>query len=129
MDKNREPLPVPIAGSGERDQLARWQASGRELGFVYLRQGGGLVQTGRGRLVEVDEGRLRIAAGAGSLLVVHLGAVLTQGPQWFFEAHLTGAYQVDGVALALANNDWLFLSEEVLPDHVAQSTLGRLTDG
>lgn len=117
---------APGASTDAGSQLEQWQASGRELGFVYLRQGGGLIHTGRGRLAELGESTLRLSAGGCSLLVVHLGAVVTQGPQWFFEAHLTGAYQVDGLALALANHDWLFLSEEILPDNLAQSALDRL---
>lgn len=127
MEMDREPPLVPGASSYAGSKLAEWQVSGRELGFVYLRQGGGLVQTGRGCLAAVDEGTLQLAAGACSLLVVHLGAVLMQGPQWFFEAHLNGAYQVEGVSFALTNNDWLFLSEDILPDNIAQSALNRLS--
>ena len=35
------------------------------------------------------------------------------------EKPMLGRYQVDGVAVRLANHDWLFLSAETMPPHAA----------
>ncbi|MCC2972107.1 hypothetical protein [Massilia sp. IC2-476] len=102
-------------------QLNAWKIAGIELGFVYLRQGGGLIQTGRAQLTDLDDSTLKLASGTCTLLVMHLGASLTQEPQWFFEPNLNGAYQVEGIGIALPNHDWLFLSEAVLPERLALS--------
>lgn len=124
MDQNCDATIVPSDVSAAEARLETWWTSRRELGFVYLRQGGGLIQSGRARLASLDESTLKLAAGAGTLLVVHHGALLMQGPQWFFEPNLSGAYQVEGVSIALPNQDWLFLTEAHLPDDPAISTEG-----
>jgi len=124
MKQDREAAIVPSGASAAAERLETWRTSGQQLGFVYLRQGGELIQSGRARLTSFDESTLRLIASGGALLVVHQGALLVQGPQWFFEPSLSGAYPVEGLSIALPNDDWLFLTEVHLPEHPLISTEG-----
>jgi hypothetical protein len=99
-------------------QLRQWQQDGKELAFVYSRSLGGLMQTGRGRLARLSAEALAIEAGLCKMFVVLTGAGYEAGPQLFFTPDLLGRFNVEGVAVRLANHDWLFLSAEAVPAHL-----------
>ncbi len=110
------------AGNGEAaawEQLARWQRNRTQLGFVYSRSLGGLVQNGRGIIGSLSAASLEIVAGPCNLLVALPGAHCEAGPQVFFTPALTGAFDVHGVAISLSNHDWLFFSEFTIPSNSA----------
>ncbi|MBJ7308902.1 hypothetical protein ACFOLJ_12950 [Rugamonas sp. CCM 8940] len=99
-------------------RLQQWQRDGKELAFVYSRSLGGLTQTGRGRLARLSAEALTIEAGLCKLFVVLNGAGYEAGPQQFFTPDLLARFNVEGVAVRLANHDWLFLSAEAVPAHL-----------
>ncbi|RFP11464.1 hypothetical protein [Duganella sp. BJB475] len=103
------------------DRLLDWQRDGMQLAFVYSRSLGGLMQTGRGKLTHLGEQALTIEAAGSRLLILLAGASYETGPQLFFTPNLLGRFEVDGVAVRLANHDWLFLSAETMPPHAALS--------
>ncbi|OEZ97820.1 hypothetical protein [Duganella sp. HH101] len=92
--------------------LQDWQRHGIQLSFVYSRSLGGLMQTGQGRLAQLGEQALTIEAAGSRLLVMLAGARYEAGPQLFFTPDLLERYQVAGIAIRLANHDWLFLSAD-----------------
>lgn len=108
----------PGAGSAWR-QLLGWQRDGLELAFVYSRSLGGLMQTGRGRLARLTPESLTVEAGPCKLLVMLNGAAYEAGPQLFFTPDMSARFNVDGVAVKLANHDWLFFSAETVPANFA----------
>jgi len=111
----REATPPCSAWTRLRD----WQRDGARLAFVYSRSLGGLMQTGHGRLAQLGEQALTLETAGSRLLILLAGASYETGPQLFFTPNLLGRYQVDGVAVRLANHDWLFLSAETMPPHAA----------
>lgn len=102
-------------------RLVHWQAAAEELGFVYARSLGGLMLAGRGRIEQLSAQQLMLHAGASSIMVLLGGAQMEQGPQVFFSPDLHAAQQVDGVAVSLANHDWLFLTDKTLPQDAFQN--------
>ncbi|WP_295990433.1 hypothetical protein [Rugamonas sp.] len=100
-------------------QMLGWQRDGAALCFVYARSLGGLMQTGRGQLARLAPDALTLEAGPCKLLVMLAGAAYETGPQLFFTPDLLSRFDVDGVAVRLANHDWLFLTASALPAHLA----------
>lgn len=90
--------------------LERWHDMGIDLSFVYARSGGGLMQSGTVHISRLAPMALTLAAADCKLMVVLIDATYTSGPQLFFTADFTSRFTVDGIAIALANHDWLFLS-------------------
>ena len=97
-------------------RLRRWHATGSVLFFLYARSLGGLMQSGRGRIVTLGEMALTIDAGGSTLLVMLGGAALDDTPQIFFTPDLSSHFQVPGVGLRLGNHDWLFFSDAQVPE-------------
>ena len=111
-------LPEPAGASPQGavwQQLLRWHENGQQLAFVYSRSLGGLVQTGQGKLGQLSLDAATIEAGSSRLFIVMAGATYEAGPQLFFTPNLLSRFHVNGVAVRLANHDWLFLSDESLP--------------
>lgn len=100
-------------------RLLDWQRDGLDLAFVYSRSLGGLMQTGRGRLARLAPESLTVEAGPCKLLVMLAGAAYEAGQQLFFTPDLSARFNVDGVAVKLANHDWLFFSAETVPANFA----------
>ncbi|NYE62041.1 hypothetical protein FHW58_003248 [Duganella sp. 1224] len=122
-------LPEPAGASPQGaawQQLLRWQASGQPLAFVYTRSQGGLIHTGQGKLDQLTLDAATIEAGASRLYIVLAGASYEAGPQLFFTPNLLSRFHVNGVAVRLANHDWLFLSDESLPAIGMQDLIKRL---
>lgn len=90
--------------------LERWHQLGIDLAFVYARAGGGLMQSGTVHISRLAPMALTLAAADCKLMVVLLEATYTSGPQQFFTSDFTDRFTVDGIAIALANQDWLFLT-------------------
>lgn len=109
---------VEVATDAGRARLLEWQRAGVQLGFVYSRSLGGLVQTGQCRIASLTGEVATLETAGGKMIVVVKGAKLEAGPQIFFTPDLTGNYQVEGVALQLENHDWLFFSERAIPGDV-----------
>lgn len=106
--------------------LQKWHDRGTDLAFVYARTGGGLMQTGTARLNRLDPASLTLAASHCQLMVVLAEARYTVGPQQFFAPDFSSRFNLDGIAVALANQDWLFLTAS-LP--LPALTLGALSIG
>jgi hypothetical protein len=106
---------LPVIGNAWT-QLHDWQKDGMQLGFVYSRSLGGLVQTGQCRIARLSEDSAILETAGSRMMVVVAGARLEAGPQIFFTPNLRAHYPVEGVALHLANHDWLFFSECAVPD-------------
>lgn len=100
-------------------QMLRWQRDGAALCFVYARSLGGLMQTGRGQLARLSPEALTLDADPCKLMVMLTGAAFETGPQLFFTPDLLSRFDVDGIAVRLANHDWLFLTASALPAHIA----------
>jgi hypothetical protein len=111
-------LPEPAGASSQGaawQQLLHWHESGQPLAFVYTRSLGGLIHTGQGTLEQLSLEAATIQAGASKLYIVLANASYEAGPQLFFTPNLLSRFHVNGVAVRLANHDWLFLSDESLP--------------
>jgi hypothetical protein len=111
-------LPEPAGASPQGaawQQLLRWQEQAQRLAFVYSRSKGGLIHTGQGRLDQLTLDAATVVAGTSTLYIVLSGASYEAGPQMFFTPNLLSRFHVNGVAVRLANYDWLFLSDESLP--------------
>ena len=104
------------------NQLQQWQHARTELAFVYSRSLGGLMQTGRGRIARLAEDSLVLETAGSKLMILLGGARFEAAPQLFFTPDLMSHFGVDGVAVHLSNHDWLFFSEQLIPDgHLAQA--------
>ncbi|MYM33834.1 hypothetical protein GTP38_05705 [Duganella sp. FT94W] len=122
-------LPEPAGASPQGaawQQLLRWQENAQQLAFVYTRSQGGLIHTGQGRLDQLTLDATTIEAGNSKLYIVLAGASYEAGPQLFFTPNLLSRFHVNGVAVRLANHDWLFLSDESLPAIGMESLRPRL---
>jgi hypothetical protein len=111
-------LPEPAGASQQGaawQQLLHWHENGQRLAFVYSRSLGGLIHTGQGQLEQLTLDATTIEAGSSKLYIVLAGASYEAGPQLFFTPNLLSRFHVNGVAVRLANHDWLFLSDETLP--------------
>jgi len=111
-------LPEPAGASAQGaawQQLLHWHDNGQQLSFVYSRSLGGLIHTGQGRLDQLTLDATTIEAGSSKLYIVLAGASYEAGPQLFFTPNLLSRFHVNGVAVRLANHDWLFLSDESPP--------------
>lgn len=111
-------LPEPAGASSQGaawQQLLRWQEAAQPLAFVYTRSLGGLIHTGQGTLEQLTLDALTINAGNSKLYIVVAGASYEAGPQLFFTPNLLTRFDVNGIAVRLANHDWVFLSDESLP--------------
>lgn len=109
-----EPAGASLQGAAWQ-QLLRWHENNQPLAFVYTRSLGGLIHTGQGRLEQLTLDATTIEAGSSKLYIVLAGASYEAGPQLFFTPNLLSRFHVNGVAVRLANHDWLFLSDESLP--------------
>jgi hypothetical protein len=112
-----EPAGASLQGAAWQ-QLLHWQESQRQLAFVYSRSLGGLDQ------LALDA--MTIEAGTSKLYIVLAGATYEAGPQLFFTPNLLSRFHVNGVAVRLANHDWLFLSDESLPALGMEELVKRL---
>ncbi|HEX5341214.1 MAG TPA: hypothetical protein VFX55_01885 [Duganella sp.] len=122
-------LPEPAGASPQGaawQQLLRWQENQQSLAFVYSRTQGGLIHTGQGKLDQLTLEAATIEAGASKLYIVLAGATYEAGPQLFFTPNLLSRFHVNGVAVRLANRDWLFLSDESLPALGVEELVKRL---
>jgi len=122
-------LPEPAGASPQGaawQQLLRWQENQQQLAFVYSRSLGGLVHTGQGKLDQLTLDAVTVEAGASKLYIVLAGATYEAGPQLFFTPSLLSRFHVNGVAVRLANHDWLFLSDESLPALGVEELVKRL---
>jgi hypothetical protein len=124
-----ERLPEPAGASPQGaawQQLLRWQENSQQLAFVYSRSLGGLIHTGQGKLDQLSLDAATVEAGASKLYIVLTGATYEAGPQLFFTPNLLSRFHVNGVAVRLANHDWLFLSDESLPPLGVEELIKRL---
>ncbi|RZT08355.1 hypothetical protein SAMN05216319_3232 [Duganella sp. CF402] len=122
-------LPEPAGASPQGaawQQLLRWQEDQQPLGFVYSRSQGGLIHTGQGKLDQLTLDAATVEAGASKLYIVLAGATYEAGPQLFFTPNLLSRFHVNGVAVRLANHDWLFLSDESLSPLGVEELIKRL---
>jgi hypothetical protein len=122
-------LPEPAGASPQGaawQQLLRWHEHQQRLAFVYSRSLGGLVHTGQGKLDQLTLDAVTVEAGASKLYIVLAGATYEAGPQLFFTPNLLSRFHVNGVAVRLANHDWLFLSDESLPALGVEELVKRL---
>jgi hypothetical protein len=122
-------LPEPAGASPQGaawQQLLHWQENAQQLAFVYTRTQGGLIHTGQGKLEQLTLEAATIEAGASKLYIVLAGASYEAGPQLFFTPNLLSRFHVNGVAVRLANHDWLFLSDESLPALGMENLIKRL---
>jgi len=122
-------LPEPAGASPQGaawQQLLRWQENQQSLAFVYSRTQGGLIHTGQGKLDQLTLEAATLEAGASKLYIVLAGATYEAGPQLFFTPNLLSRFHVNGVAVRLANRDWLFLSDESLPALGVEELVKRL---
>ena len=111
------PACITAPGDGAaRQRLHGWQAAGKMLCFSYTRTLGGLVLGGRGRIATLSATALTIDALSSSLSVVLDDAPFDDTPQIFFTPDLGGHFQVHGIGISLGNHDWLFFSEEAVPN-------------
>jgi hypothetical protein len=108
------PVTPENAGAGWL-KLLQWHQQGTKVAFVYSRSLGGLMQTGHCRLARLVAEFANLESSDCKLMVALSGARYELGPQKFFTANLLGSYFVNGVAVQLANHDWLFLSDEASP--------------
>jgi hypothetical protein len=99
-------------------RLRDWHRAETGLSFVYSRSLGGLVQTGHCRIARLTSESTMLDAAGSKLMVVLAGATVEAAPQLFFTPDLLSHFQVDGVALQLPNHDWLFFSEQAIPEHL-----------
>ena len=110
---------LPASPTQENDtgwqRLREWQRTGVSLAFVYSRSLGGLMQTGQCRIARLTPEAATLDAGGSKLLVALGDSVADVAPQLFFTPDLQSHYGVEGVALQLANHDWLFFSEQPIP--------------
>lgn len=83
-----------------------------------------MVQTGRTGIASLTEASLTLKGAGASLFVVLGGAKFDHGPQIFFSPNLTSHFHVPGVSIALANHDWLFLSDAAMPGNLSVEELG-----
>lgn len=109
------PAPTEKNDIGWR-RLLEWQRTGASLAFVYSRSLRGLMQTGQCRIALLTPEAATLDAGASKLLVALAGSVADVAPQLFFTPDLQSHYGVEGVALQLANHDWLFFSGQPIPE-------------
>jgi hypothetical protein len=122
-------LPEPAGASAQGaawQQLLHWHDNGQQLAFVYMRSLGGLIHTGQGCINQLSLDATTIDAGSSKLYIVLAGASYEAGPQLFFTPNLLSRFHVNGVAVRLANHDWLFLSNESLPPIGMQTLQKRL---
>ena len=98
------------SGAAAWAALQLWHAQGTVLSFVYARAGGGLMQTGTLGIARLDTQAISLASSDCKLAVLLAGATFKLGPQLFFTPDFGSRFNVDGVAIALANHDWLFLT-------------------
>lgn len=94
-------------------ELNTWQQLNVELSFVYSRSGGGLMQTGRALITEINATHLTLRASSTTLIVTTLGASFSTEPQLFFNSTFTSSRKIAGVSIGLENFDWLFLTPVV----------------
>ncbi len=119
------PVPTVAANASEHPsgyawrRLVRWHRDSRELAFVYSRSRGGLIETGRGQIVRLNPESMTIQALGCKLAILLSGATYEEGPQMFFTPDLLRRFNVEGVAIRLANHDWIFFSAESLPSALA----------
>ena len=112
-----EPAHITAPGNdAARQRLHAWQTARASLFFTYTRSLGGLVQSGRSRIATLTNTALTIDAGGSSLFVVLDDATFDDSPQIFFTPDLGGHFQVHGVGISLGNHDWLFFSEDAVPN-------------
>jgi hypothetical protein len=115
---------LELSSNSGRAKLLDWHREGCELAFVYSRSMGGLMQTGRCRIVRLSQELATLDAVGCKLVITLSGAHYETGPQQFFTPNLLTAFNVDGVSVRLANHDWLFLSEEAVPTNSMQLNEG-----
>lgn len=94
-------------------ELNTWQQLNVELSFVYSRSGGGLMQTGRALITEINATHLTLRTTSTTLIVTILNASFSTEPQLFFNSTFTRSRKVAGVSISLENFDWLFLTPAV----------------
>ena len=124
----REPAHITARGDdAARRRLHGWQAAGEMLYFSYTRTMGGLILSGRGRIATLSATALTIDALSSSLFVVLDNATFDDTPQIFFTPDLVGHFQVYGIGISLGNHDWLFFSEEAVPNPALLQRHGTLS--
>jgi hypothetical protein len=123
----------PPAGTGRRLAAGRGLAAIAALagkpaatGLRLQPHQGGLIHTGQGKLDQLTLDAATLEAGASKLYIVLAGATYEAGPQLFFTPNLLSRFHVNGVAVRLANHDWLFLSDESLPALGVEELIKRL---
>lgn len=94
-------------------ELNTWQQLKVELSFVYSRSGGGLMQTGRALIAEINATHLTLRAISTTLIVTILKASFNTELQLFFNTTFTSSRKIAGVSISLENFDWLFLTPAV----------------
>lgn len=108
----------PQAGEGGWQRLLQWHGAGIALAFVYSRSLGGFMQSGQCRIARLTPEAATLETAGSKLMVALAGAAYEAAPQLFFTPDLLANFQVDGVALRLANHDWLFFSEHAIPENL-----------
>ena len=103
-------------------QLVRWHGVHEEIAFLYSRSLGGLMETGRGHIAKLNPTLLTLESGECALLITLTGAAYKLGPQLFFSSNLLRRFNVEGVAVSLANCDWLFITAEASPSTLSLRT-------
>lgn len=106
-------------------ELNTWQQLNVELSFVYSRSGGGLMQTGRALIAEINATHLTLRTTSTTLIVTILKASFNTEPQLFFNSTFTSSRKVAGVSISLENFDWLFLTPAVDGELLQETALTR----
>jgi hypothetical protein len=99
----------PLDDADARAMLGAWQADGAKLGFGYFRSGAGVMQTGSATLLWVTPQLLTLDTGGSRLVVLLEKAHFQFGNLGFLTPDFRGIYDVEGLSVFLANNDWLCL--------------------
>jgi hypothetical protein len=94
-------------------ELNTWQQLKVEMSFVYSRSGGGLMQTGRALITEINATHLTLRATSTTLIINIVRASFSTEPQLFFNSTFTSSRNIAGVSISLENFDWLFLTPAV----------------
>ena len=98
-----------LTASDAEELLSSWRDGAAKLGFSYFRAGGGLMQTGRVRILRVTPGLLTLETRGSRIAVVLSGARFEYKPAGFLRPDFQGMYDVPGLYVWLQNHDWLFL--------------------
>jgi hypothetical protein len=101
-----------ITDTNALSMLQHWRSDGTRLRFGYFRSGAGVMQTGSATLLRVGPRLLTLDTGGSHLAVILDKARFEFGNLGFLKPDFRSFYDVEGLSVFLANNDWLCLSSD-----------------